>query len=198
MAVAFIRYFDNAPNIEIVFHYQHENVDRVFNLKRAIDEPVNTALKRIAINIEKEKSKKKKKTKSDGNQKPTETSQGVVELLTEKNDSTTWLNLLTNVDKFDSMILKVYEKEYQITYNYPYVQQLVLPPVILVGFDCFPSTFEVFFTERDCCKFEWYRGKSTGKNDAGDVNIVWNKCENGTNFFYKIQPADLGHKIKVK
>lgn len=70
-----------------------------------------------------------------------------------------------------------------------------MPTLILVGYDCYPAKFEVVFTEQDKCLFEWFKGLSNSENDT-ESNIVWNKCEQ-EGFFYRVQPNDLRHKLKV-
>lgn len=101
---------------------------------------------------------------------------------------------LADVDshEFKATKLKVCGQEYDVAYNYPYVSQLVMPTVILVGFDCYPAKFEVIFTEREKCQFEWFKGLP----NANEQDIVWSKCDQ-ERFFYRVQPNDLGHKLKV-
>lgn len=207
MAVAHIRRHANAETVEIVFHYQNLGVgiDRAFNLNRSISEPITSSLNRIKTNIEKEyekklnKNKKSKKSKQE-NAESGEASTSVdrlVDFMIEKTETTTWIDLLANVDEhnFRDAKLKVYGQEFSVAYNHPYVMELTMPTVILIGYDCSPAKFEVAFTERDKCRFEWYRGlPSDSKNDS---DIVWNKCEE-EGFFYRVQKTDLHHKLKVK
>lgn len=83
-------------------------------------------------------------------------------------------------------------QEFEVAYNFPYVSQLTMPTVILVGFDCYPAKFEVVFTEPDKCVFEWFKGQP----NANETEVVWSKCEQ-EGFFYRVQPDDLRHKLKV-
>lgn len=196
MAVAYIRHCVNTKNVELVFHYQNSSIgiDRIFNFQRNIDETVDTTLNRIKNNFEKELKRggKKKKPKTDQQSVPIE-----IDLITEKDETTTWSNVLAkaNEPEFESIILKICEQQFHLTYNYPYVNQLQLPSAILVDFDCYPAKFEVFFTERDKCTFEWYRGTPTSSKN--DEDIVWQKCEGATGFFYIAQSNDRDHKLKV-
>lgn len=96
--------------------------------------------------------------------------------------------------EFKASKLKVCDQEFSVAYNYPYVSQLTMPTIILVGFDCYPAKFEVIFTERDQCSFEWYKGIPSAKKN--DLEIVWDKCKTD-GFFYKVQSTDLNHKLKV-
>lgn len=203
MAVAHIRHFENTRNFEIVFHYRNvaAGIDRIFNFQRNIDETIDLTLKRIRTNIQKEfdkiGGKKKKKPKADASE---ENSTGVkkveIDLVTGRDDSTTWSNLLAKAatPHFDSLVLKVCEQEFQVTYNYPYFGNISLPSVILSGFQCYPAKFEVFFAERESCSFEWYRGLPAA--NKRDSDIVWMKCD-GSKFFYDVRSDDLGHKLKV-
>lgn len=217
MAVAYIRRHGNDTSIELVFRYNNPQIgiDRVFNFQRNITETITSSLQRIKTNVDKEFSKKLKK-KSKKSKKAVATSDGPpspstqapeptmppreVDLCTEQNErdaSTTWSDLLANVDQheFKGTKLKVFGQEFTLAYNYPYVSNIVMPTVILVGFGCYPSKFEVEFTERDACQFEWYRGRpSQTKNDNSDIE--WNKCEQD-GFFYNVQLKDLQHKLKV-
>lgn len=208
MAVAHIRRPADAATFEIVFRYQNQNVgiDRVFNLQRNITESITSTMNRIKTNIEKEHNKKLKKTKksktSNTSAKAESASSGdssdqiVVDFVIERSETTTWSEIFANVDyhEFKTTKLKIVGQEFSVAYNYPYVSQVALPSVILVGFQCYPAKFEVMFTDRDKCTFEWYRGLPTPSKD--DSNIVWSKCEQ-EGFFYDVQPSDLRHKLKV-
>lgn len=203
MAVAHIRRHADAANIEIVFHYKNAElgIDRVFNFQRSLTESINSSLQRIKTNVEKEYNKKNKKSKKSkkGDAESSSAAEAVpieVELLMEKNESTTWSELIANVQdhEFKETKLKVFGQEFSIAYNHPYVSQLTMPTVILVGFDCYPAKFVVEFTDRNKCSFEWYKGAPVeGKSDA---DIEWTKCEQD-GFFYRVQPNDLRHKLKV-
>lgn len=214
MAVAHIRRHGNTDSIEIVFRYNNPQIgiDRVFNFQRSITETIQATLQRIKTNVGKEYDKKLKKkpkksknaaaSSSDATPPPPEPIMPPREVdlsggQNDKNESTTWSDLLANIDQheFNGSKLNVFGQEYTIAYNYPYVSQITMPTVILVGFNCYPSKFDVEFTERNECQFEWYRGHPTQtKNDA---DIEWNKCEQ-EEFFYQVQTTDLQHKLKVK
>lgn len=202
---AYIRHQSDSKNIEIVFHYVNSNtgVNRVFNFQRNIDEKIQTALARIRINVEKEfdkqsgGSKKKSKKRSAASSNETKSDDNEVDLLIEKDESTTWKDLLTNASNncFEGAVLKIFDQQYNVTFNYPFVSQISMPTVILVGYDCHPTRFEVIFAERDECLFEWHRGlPSENKNDD---DIEWIKCEDGNGFFYNVQSSDFQHKLKV-
>lgn len=222
MAVAYIRRQGNASNIEIVFRYNNPQlgIDRVFNFQRNVTETITSSLNRIKTNVDKEFNKKLKKrpkkpkntaaTSSDASTSPPPSPPLVitreVDLLTsdeqygERTATTTWSDLLANVDQheFNGSKLKVFGQEFTLAYNYPYVSNITMPTVILVGFSCYPSKFEVEFTKRDECQFEWYRGRQTVQQSKKDapIHIEWHKCEQ-EGFFYNVQSSDLQHKLKV-
>lgn len=201
MAIAHIRRPTDAATFDLLFRYQnHEiGVDRVFNFQRSLGETIYSTLNRIKTNVEKENHKKLqrlKKIKQKKGEIVNNSSQIEVDLLIEKDESTTWTDVFTNVDdhEFKTNKLKVGDQEFVVAYNHPYVNELTMPSVILVDFDCYPAKFEVHFTERDKCRFEWYRAlPSTTKNDP---NRVWTKCEY-EGFTYRVQPNDLRHNLKV-
>lgn len=202
---AYIRHHSESKTIEVVFHYVNANtgIDRVFNFQRNIDEKIQTALARIRINVEKEfdkqsgATKKKSKKGKAASSNETKSDDKEVDLVIEKDESTTWKDLLTNANNnsLEGSVLKIFDQQYKVTLNYPYVSQIVMPTVILVGYDCYPSRFEVFFAERDECSFEWYRGLPT--ESKNDDDIEWIKCENGSGFFYNVQSMDFQYKLKV-
>lgn len=201
MTFAHIRRHVDAPNFEILFHYKNSTfgIDRVFNFQRSITEPINSSLQRIKTNVEKEfnkKNKKAKKTNIENVLTGTNPIKIEVDFVTENNTATTWAELLASADEheFKECKLKVFGQEFSVAYNYPYVSQLIMPTVILVGFDCYPAKFEVEFTDRNDCIFEWYKGRPVEENNKSDIE--WSKCE-PNNFFYRVQPDDLRHKLKV-
>lgn len=222
MAVAYIRRHENASNIEIVFRYNNAplGIDRVFNFQRNVSETITSSLNRIKTNVDKEfnkklKKKPKKKTptaagSSDASASPPPSPPPLVitrevDLLTadqcgERSATTTWSDLLANVDQheFNGSKLKVFGQEFTLAYNYPYVSNITMPTVMLVGFCCYPSKFDVEFTERDKCQFEWYRGRPLTQQSKKDSSceIEWSKCEQ-EGFFYDVQATDLRHKLKV-
>lgn len=203
MAVVHVRRHVDATNIELVFRYQNPQigVDRVFNFERNLSETINSTINRIKNNIEKEHNKKKKNKKKapkgEGETvQPTQPIPIEVDFLFERTESTTWTDLLANVqdDTFKESKLKICGHEFSIAYNYPYVSEITMPSLILAGFDCYPAKFDVEFTEREKCIFEWYKGLPVAK--GRDDDIVWNKCDQ-EGFFYKVQADDVHHKLKV-
>lgn len=211
MAVAYIRRHGSDTSIEILFHYNNPQIgiNRVFNFQRNITEPITSSLQRIKTNVDKEFSKKLKKTKKSKKGATTSDATTSSELTVpsrevdlfiesiERNASTTWSDLLANVDRheFSGSKLTVFGQEFILAYNYPYVSNIAMPSVMLVGFNCYPSKFDVEFTKRESCHFEWYRGRPPAvKNDTADIE--WTKCEQD-GFFYNVQLKDLQHKLKV-
>lgn len=199
MAVVHFRRHADASTFDLVFRYQNPvfGVDRVFNLQRNLGETICTTLNRIKTNVEKEHNKKLKKLKKEKKGENSNFSNEFdVDFLIEKSDTTTWFDVFANVDdhEFKTNKLIVGEQEFPVAYNHPYVNQLTMPSVILVDYDCYPAKFDVIFTERDKCTFEWYKGLPIENKDVS--NIVWTKCEQD-GFFYRVQPSDIRHHLKV-
>lgn len=213
MSIAYIRRQPNADQFELVFRYQNATlaIDRTFNFQRNVTETIETTLNRIRTNVEKEFNKKSGGKKKKAPKKGATTSQAAENQDGVANEiivnlsvngqiaagTLTWLDLLTTADQtgFDNITLNVCEVSFTVTYNYPYVHQIVLPTVILVGFKCYPAKFEVHFTSRDECSFDWYRGLPT--ESKKDDDIAWVKCEGDSEFFYAVKESDIRHKLKV-
>lgn len=57
-----------------------------------------------------------------------------------------------------NVILRILDDSYHIKYNQPWVKFLTLPTSILAGFYIYPEKFEVQFTNKTECNFEWFHG----------------------------------------
>lgn len=203
--IAYFRHQSGTDKFELVFNYKNADagIDRVFNLQRMVSETIDATFARIRTNIDKELKKghggKKKKParNAPGNQEGG-CSVMPVELLTvPSTEIQTWLDFIAFVEQSDSKTtLKIGERKYAVTFNDPYVSQMSLPAVILIGYNCYPSRFEVVFAERDQCSFQWYRALPIpGEQNASNFN--WIQCDNGNEFFYNVNANDFKHKLKV-
>lgn len=198
---AYFRYHPNTDKFELVLNYVNADagVDRVFNLQRSVSETIDATFNRIQTNITKELIKRKgggkKRNRSNEPQVSIE-----IELITVPADKTfeTWMDFIAFIQQEDAneAALKVNEHSHKINYNYPYVSQMFMPAVILVGYVCYPSRFEVVFGERDECAYQWYRGLPIA-GEKTDENIQWVECNNGNGFFYNVNANDFQHKLKV-
>lgn len=214
MQIAYFRHHDGSSNIELTFRYKDLQIglDRVFNFQRNLNETIGSTLSRVRTNFEKELRKKcgggkKNKTKTQTNandsvpQVKTDVPQSdeiLVQILNERKESITditWASLfMESAAQTETLVLKVLKQEFKVTYNYPHISQITLPTVILVGFNCYPSKFEVQFAERDDCLFEWFRGRQ--EDGQLDSDVDWIKLDES--FFYKVKEEDVRHKLKVK
>jgi 2',5'-phosphodiesterase len=85
--------------------------------------------------------------------------------------------------------------EYDIVFNYPWVNLLLLPSSILAGFYVYPSKLELQFAEKSHCDFAWFRGKLPKSNK--DEDIEWQQLD-CSQFQYLVQSDDIGYKLKVQ
>lgn len=197
------RHQPDNDRFELVFNYANEaaNIDRAFNFQRLLSETIDATFTRIRTNIEKElkkgggKKKKPNKNPADGNN-----SQAIQIALTTQPATAsikTWIDFVAFVSESSAnrAVLKVGEQNFNVTYNHPYVSQIAMPAMILVGFGCYPAKFEVVFAEREQCKYQWYRGRAAA--DGKDESIEWIECDNGNGFFYTVKSTDFQHKLKV-
>lgn len=217
MNTAYFRWQDDEGVVDITFLYVCEQpaIHKVFNFKRKIDELVTTSLNRMKTNVEKEISKKSKVKKAKPNKKvsdkttsetdknakpvPDEIGTVAVSLLNasaEPISGIDWTEMfINNPEAYRNAVLRVNNLDYFVAFNYPYVGRLDLPACIMVGFDCFPSKFDVQFSTRDECEFKWYKGLPKPGNEGAIKDINWAQCANS--FIYNVQAEDVGHKIKV-
>lgn len=138
MAVAYIRRHGTETNVEILFRYNNPQIgiDRVFNFQRNITEPLTSSLKRIQTNVDKEfskqlkkRSKKSKKGAASSDASPPSSlppeptlPPREVDLFIdqiERSATTTWSDLLVNVDQHDfkGAKLNVFGQEFTLAYN---------------------------------------------------------------------------------
>lgn len=198
------RHQPDNDRFELVFNYVNAaaNIDRAFHFQRLISETIDATFARIRTNIEKElkkggggKKKKPQKNPADGNN-----CQAIQIVLTTQpatESIKTWIDFVAFVSEStaNQAVLKVGEQNFNVTYNHPYVRQVAMPAMILVGFECYPAKFEVVFAEREQCKYQWYRGRAAA--DGKDDSIEWVECDNGDGFFYTVKSTDFQHKLKV-
>lgn len=205
--IAYFRHQSGNEKFELVFNYKNADagIDRMFNMQRMVSETIDATFARIRTNIDKELNKgrsggkKKKPTKNaHGNMESGGSSVILIELLTTPTvEIETWLDFIGFAEQSDTKTtLKIGERNYSATFNDPYVSQMSLPTVILVGYNCYPSRFEVVFAERDQCSYQWFRALPTS-DEQNAANVSWIQCDNGNGFFYNVNANDFQHKLKV-
>jgi 2',5'-phosphodiesterase len=107
----------------------------------------------------------------------------------------TFGELISNIGSFQKLKFAVLSLEYDVVYNHPWINLMLLPTSILAGFYVYPSKLELQFAEKSYCEFAWFRGK-TPKNGK-EEDIEWQQVE-GSDFQYLAQPEDVGHRLKVQ
>lgn len=198
---AYFRHQPTNDKFELVFNYVNTDagIDRVFNLQRAVSETIDATFTRIRTNIAKELNKRGGKKKIFASNLKQGSDSTKIELVTGAVSRTfeTWIEFIKFIElDTNEAILMINEQGYKITYNDPFVAHMSMPTVILVGYDCYPTRFEVVFGERDKCLYQWYRGLPIAGQKT-DENIKWIECDNGNGFFYNANANDFQHKLKV-
>lgn len=199
MNIAYLRNEQDESDIRIIFHYQCEKlrIDREFNLKRSVNELVDTSLDRMKTNIVKEVQKRSKKKKNDCQPEQSgvnvdDISLSIIRDNGESIQGISWADLYTkSAEPTPNAVLKIYNNSFVLAYNYPYVSRLVLPSFVMVGYSCYPAKFDLHGTTKEECIFKWYKGLPSEKEN----DIEWTQC--GESFIYEVKLEDLGHKLKV-
>lgn len=176
----------------LTFHLNHDRFNREFKFNRNFAETISATIQRIRTNFEKEFKKKNKLKKKNSESIGLLIDSLTVEVLNcgkPLSTELTWQNLFneSNINPND-LVLQVIDQQYQVKYNYPYIESIKLPKIILTGFNCYPSKCAVSFTTVDQCKFEWFKLKENSQTE-------WEKC--GDEFFYHVKVDDLNHFLKV-
>ncbi|XP_044742172.1 2',5'-phosphodiesterase 12 isoform X2 [Chrysoperla carnea] len=190
MENAYVRCLDGAEQFDMVMKYINPTlgIDREFNFKRQLTEPVDTFLNRISVNIEKviNKNLKKKKFKdlaidNKNNIKFT------LDLVNEQNElinrSLTCKEVFTNNP---NLRILIDNNLINVKINVPWIEKITLSHTLLCGFPTYPTKFEAYFVDKSKCIFNWYRKQ----------NDDWIKV--GDRFFYIPTAYDVGHKLKLE
>lgn len=207
MNIAYFKTIDDRCNISFRYVNKGFNVDRIFNFSRSLSENVDICLERIRTNVEKEVSKKiknktSKKKKGKPVEEPAETTAPsstvipTIEVEFFKNENklkdVVFSQILTTENgESDNFTLRVFEDEYEVVFNCPWVNEIKLPTSILANYFVYPAQLDLEFTTREQCEFIWYR--DSPKDNPGQ--IVWEKV--GTGFTYQASSTDIGHLLKV-
>ncbi|OAD56041.1 2',5'-phosphodiesterase 12 [Eufriesea mexicana] len=168
------------------------NIDRQFNFNRRINEPISNFTRRIKTNIGLQVMKKmycKQKKHSDF-----ETPLSVLLNDTDNNhikfvrdssildDNDTCKTILENSS---NVKLIIFNTEYVLRQNIPFITKIELPSSILVDFPVYPSKFEGKNVNKLKSTFTWY--KNEGKE--------W--IQVGQDFLYVPCMSDIGSKLKI-
>lgn len=182
MNVAYFRWKQSDPQVHINFRYVNaeQQLDRVFNLSRSIDEPVTACMQRIQSNLRKELDKKQRRTKKP--KRPQQSSDepvvAVVEPVDESLADVKLLNLsggelspsATMLDVFGQqeagistdVAMVIFDQRFGIAYNLPWVHGIALPTSILAGYFVYPTRLELDGCDAHGADFEWFVVGSSG------------------------------------
>nr|XP_016935605.1 2',5'-phosphodiesterase 12 [Drosophila suzukii]XP_016935614.1 2',5'-phosphodiesterase 12 [Drosophila suzukii] len=180
-------YFRNASDskeLDIVFRFVNSNlkIDREFNFRRQMNEPIDAILARIKSNILNRLAKTSKKS----GKPPAEIN---VKLLSDNYDvnfnEMTFAELFSK--DFTGVKLQVVDTVYDMVFNPPWIASLKLPSCILAGFVIYPTNVQIQFGERQYSKGVWYKAKRLTDSE-------WEVC--GEGFQYLVSPQDIGYYLK--
>ncbi|KAH8353432.1 hypothetical protein KR084_010939 [Drosophila pseudotakahashii] len=180
-------YFRNASDskeLDIVFRFVNANlkIDREFNFRRQMNEPIDAILARIQSNIQNRLAKTFKKS----GKPPAEIN---VKLFGGSYDGSvkemTFAELFSK--DFTGVKLQVVDTVYDMVFNPPWISSLKLPSCILAGFVIYPTNVQIQFGERQYSKGVWYKAKKSTDSE-------WEIC--GEGFQYLVKPQDVGYHLK--
>ncbi|XP_017065397.2 2',5'-phosphodiesterase 12 [Drosophila eugracilis] len=182
-------YFRNASDstdLDIVFRFVNANlnINREFNLRRQMTEPIEAILARIQNNVQTKLAKSSKKSK-----KPAPEIE--VKLLKDNNEGNfkemTFGELFSK--DFTGVKLQVLDTAYEVVFNPPWISSIKLPSCILAGFVIYPTNLQIQFGEREYSKGVWLKAKKS-------TDAEWTHC--GEGFQYLVKPEDVGYYLKFE
>nr|ACH92481.1 FI09011p [Drosophila melanogaster]AOQ13855.1 CG31759-PC [synthetic construct] len=187
MEKVYLRNASDTKELDIVFRFVNENlkINREFNFRRQMNEPIDAILARIQSNIIGRLAKSCKKSKI---KPPAEIN---VKLLSdkygEKFNELTFEDLVVTQD-ISNVKLQVLDTVYDLVFNPPWISSLkFLPSCILAGFVIYPTNVQIQFGERQFSKAVWFKAKKPTDTD-------WEVC--GEGFQYLVTPEDIGYHLK--
>lgn len=161
---AVVRLFKNEDRMEIQFNYTNplRGLNRLFSLKRLLDESVQQLVDRININIEKasEKHLRKMKKKNSG---PTMEELKIDIKIIHNGQPVDPTTSCRSVLEMPGVQLVLGEQIYQLDIEPPIVANLKLPSSIMAGFPVYPSKLEVENCSTDQCSISWFRSPTSLK-----------------------------------
>ncbi|XP_017115627.1 2',5'-phosphodiesterase 12 [Drosophila elegans] len=183
-------YFRNASDskdLDIVFRFVNTNlnINREFNFRRQMNEPINAILARIQSNIQSRLAKSSKKSK---NKPPAEINVKLYSDSCDDNFSEMTFDELFAKDP-TGLKLQVVDTVYDMVFNPPWIASLKLPSCILAGFVVYPTNVQIQFGERQHSKGLWYKAKRP-------TDTEWTLC--GEGFQYLVTPEDVGYHLKFE
>ncbi|KOC61395.1 2',5'-phosphodiesterase 12 [Habropoda laboriosa] len=170
------------------------NVDRQFNFDRQVDDSITKFIQRINTNINtyimKKYWKKQKKKNKNTNEileekQVTNVEHNNVKFVRNQSILDGNLTCKSLLENSSDIKLVIFDTEYVLKQNIPYVTKIELPASILVDFPIYPSKFEAIHIDKTKCIFNWY------KNDG----LTWTHI--GQGYLYVPNMSDLGCELKI-
>lgn len=188
----YFRYIKQDDKVDISFLFSVNDVSRQFNLSRNSSESLETLCVRIATNVQKFYNKKNKK-KTLPNEQAIE-----VKIYDSKKDPISKECTCSDLFAYQSPILSISDKLYEIVLNAPWIINFNLPKTILAGFPVYPENFETQYTDKHLSIFNWYKGKSFNDkgNEISNEHIQWQLILNS--FYFTPTTEDIGMKLKLE
>ncbi|XP_033333947.2 2',5'-phosphodiesterase 12 [Megalopta genalis] len=186
---------EDSDNFQVSLRYVNNdlNIDRQFNFRRTMNEPINNFLRRLDLNINNCITKKRKKgNKRKGTDDINSTENTVdnietkmIKLMKNNSDLDGNVSWKTMLEDPSNIKLIIFDTEYMFKHNVPSVTKIQLPSCILVGFPAYPSTFVSQYVDKTKSTFNWY------KCEGGKCIHV------GEGYVYTPKLSNMGYKLKV-
>ncbi|XP_026675284.1 2',5'-phosphodiesterase 12 [Ceratina calcarata] len=194
MNEAIVLYEEGSKKFEMSLRYANPelNIDRNFNFERQVDEPINNFLQRIDKNISnflmKKVNRKKKRQKKD--ETPVEIPENNVEnnrirFVKDQVVLNGELPCKSILESSSDVKLIIFDTEYVLKQNVPFITKIELPSSILIDFPTYPSKLEGTNIDKTKSTFNWYKNKTRDWIHVGE------------GFLYLPKKSDLGHRLKV-
>ncbi|XP_026298460.1 2',5'-phosphodiesterase 12 [Apis mellifera] len=187
MNEAILFHEEGSKDFKMTFRYVNSvlNVDRQFNFQRQVDESINYFIQRIHKNISSYLLKiiyKKRKKNNEISIKLDENEIKFIKNHSILNGDLTCKSILENSTDIK---LVIFDTEYILKQNVPYISKIEIPIYLLVGFPIYPSKFEGTNINKVNSVFIWYVKK----------NKQW--IHVGEGFFYVPTISDIGCQLKI-
>ncbi|XP_076659540.1 2',5'-phosphodiesterase 12 [Halictus rubicundus] len=194
MNEALVIHEEGSDNFQVSLRYINTDlkIDRQFNFNRNVNEPINNFLRRLDSNIsncvhkKQKKGKKRKETVTDSVKNEIDNIETkMIKLVRNNSDLDGSLSCKTILEDSSNIKLIIFDAEYMLKQNAPYVSQIALPSSILVGFPTYPSKFISMYVDKTKSTFIWHK-----KENNKWIHI-------GEGFLYIPKLSDMGCQLKV-
>ncbi|PBC27644.1 2',5'-phosphodiesterase [Apis cerana cerana] len=186
MNEAILFHEEGSKQFKMTFRYINPvlNVDRQFNFQRQVDESINYFIQRIYKNIHtyliKTIYKKRKK-----HNEIIQINDNEIKFIKNHSILNGDLTCKSILENSADIKLVIFDTEYVLKQNVPYILKIELPMSILVGFPIYPSKFEGININKVNSIFTWYK-----KENEKWIHV-------GEGFFYFPTISDVGCQLKI-